>query len=139
VKTKTSLFKGFLLMTLLALLAGCKQPVEIVSPAKDAVSNTAPEFRIRFNKGVPDTFTATINGTAVAQSSFTVAGNEVYMPVTLAQLRLGDNEFAVTSPNEVSRVFHLDQVGPVIHILSGSGTNPRQVTVTCLIVAARLR
>lgn len=127
-KTKASLFRGFLLMALLALLAGCKQPVEIVSPVKDAVSNTAPEFRIRFNKGVPDTFTATINGTAIDQGAFTVAGNDVFMAVSLAQLRAGDNEFAVTAPNEVKRIFHLDQVGPVIHILSGGGTNPRQVT-----------
>lgn len=126
--TTISMFRGFLLMGFLALLAGCKQPVEIISPVKDAVSNTAPEFRIRFNKGVPASFTATINGTALNQASFTVDGNDVYTPVTLAQLRAGDNEFAVTSPNEVKRTFHLDQVGPVIHILSGAGTNPRQVT-----------
>lgn len=126
--TTISMLRGFLLMGFLVLLAGCKQPVEIVSPIKDAVSNTAPEFRIRFNKGVPSSFTATINGAAINQSSFTVSGNDVFTPVTLSQLHAGDNEFAVTSPEEVTRIFHLDQIGPVIHILSGDGTNPRLVT-----------
>lgn len=126
--TRTRSLRGLLLMGLLALLAGCKQPVEIISPAKDAVSNTAPEFRIRFNKGVPETFTATLNGVTLDQSGFTIAGNDAFMPVTLAQLHAGDNAFVVAGTKEVKRLFHLDQVGPVIHILSGGGTDPRQVS-----------
>ena len=41
----------WLMLGIVAIISGCKQPVEIVSPAKDSVSNTAPEFRIRFNNG----------------------------------------------------------------------------------------
>lgn len=126
--TLSKSLRGLWLMGLLALLAGCKQPVEIISPAKDAVSNTAPEFRIRFNQGVPETFTTTLNGVTLDQSGFTIAGNEAFRAISLGQLHAGDNEFAVTSPKEVKRVFHLDQVGPVVHLLDGGSGNPHQIS-----------
>jgi len=121
------LVKSLVLVGLLCFLAGCKN-VQIVSPTNNSVSNTAPEFRIRFKSGVPETFTATINGVVVDQSLFTVDGNDAFAAVSLAQLKAGDNEFAVTEPTEVKTTFHLDQVGPVIHLLGATGDNPKQVT-----------
>jgi hypothetical protein len=118
----------WLMLGIVAIISGCKQPVEIVSPAKDSVSNTAPEFRIRFNNGVPATFTANINGNAVAQTSFTIAGNEAVLKTTDAMLKAGDNVFAVTAPNAVKQNFHLDKVGPVVHVLGGTGTSTRTIT-----------
>jgi len=122
------LLQSILLLGLMSLLAGCPKSVQITSPVNNSVSNTAPEFRIHFNNGVPDTFAANINGVAVDQSAFTVDGNDVYMPVDIAMLHAGDNTFAVTDPAEVQAIFHLDQVGPVIHILGATGSDPRTVS-----------
>jgi hypothetical protein len=119
--------KTLLMIGLLSFLAGCKN-VQIVSPANNSVSNTAPEFRIRFKNGVPETFTATINGTVIDRAAFTVEGNDAVAPVSLGQLKAGDNEFALTAPSSVKSVFHLDQAGPVIHLLGATEGDPRQVT-----------
>lgn len=121
------LFQSLLMVGLLCFLAGCKN-VQIVSPANNSVSNTAPEFRIRFKNGVPETFTATINGNVVDPTSFTIDGNDAVATIALAQLAAGDNEFALTAPTSVKSIFHLDQVGPVIHLLGATGDDPRQVT-----------
>ncbi len=124
---KVTRLRHFMLMGLLTLLAACKS-VEIVSPAKNEASNTAPEFRIKFKDGVPDTFTATLNGTALDSSLFSVAENEAFLQIDMGMLVPGDNVFAVTEPAEASVTFHLDQEGPVIHFLGAQGDDPKTVT-----------
>lgn len=123
-----NLLQSALLLGLLSLLAGCPKSVEIVSPVNNSVSNTAPEFRIRFANGVPDSFSASINGVTLDQSAFSVDGNDAFLQVDMASLQAGDNEFAVTDPTSVKSTFHLDQVGPVIHLLGATGSDPRSVS-----------
>ncbi|OUS31011.1 hypothetical protein A9Q99_04895 [Gammaproteobacteria bacterium 45_16_T64] len=120
--------KTTLLLCLLGLLAGCFGTDKIVSPTNDSVSNTAPEFRISFKDGVPETFIATINGVELDSSTFTVEDKDAYLQVDIAMLQAGDNEFALTDPSSVEATFHLDQVGPTIHLLGAEGSDPRSVT-----------
>lgn len=120
--------KSTLLLALLSVLAGCFAEVSIVSPAKDAVSNEAPEFRLRFQNEVPADFAASINGTALDPSEFTIDGKDAFLQVDMGMLQPGNNTFAVTSPAEAERVFHLDLVGPVIHVLGAEGSDPKTVT-----------
>ncbi|MCG8313051.1 MAG: hypothetical protein MI976_07515 [Pseudomonadales bacterium] len=126
--TITKTLKSFVLLVLLSVLAGCFAEVQIISPAKNAVSNEAPEFRLRFRDAVPDSFSATLNGIELNPNSFTIEGKDAYLQVDLAMLQPGNNEFAVTDPAEASRIFHLDLVGPVIHILGAEGSDPKTVT-----------
>ena len=120
--------KSVFLIALLSLLAACESAVTIVSPAKDSVSNEAPEFRIKFNDGVPETFNSSINGVALDSSAFTIEGKEAFMQVDIAMLQAGDNLFTVSDPEEKNRTFHLDLVGPIIHLLGAEGSDPRTVT-----------
>ena len=120
--------KSTLLLALLTVLAGCVAEVQIVSPQKDAVSNEAPEFRLRFRDEVPADFVATLNGTALDPAGFTVDGKDAFIQIDMGMLRPGNNTFAVTEPAEAERVFHLDVVGPVIHVLGAEGSNPKTVT-----------
>lgn len=121
-------FKTTFLLALLSVLAGCFAEVQIVSPEKNAVSNNAPEFRLRFKDEVPADFAASINGVALDPSSFTVDGKDAFIQVDMGMLQPGNNTFAVTDPAEDERVFHLDLVGPVIHILGAEGSDPKTVT-----------
>lgn len=127
ITTKT-LKSVLLIIGLLGFLAGCKSTDKIVSPAKGEVSNTAPEFRIQFKDSVPESFTASINGVELDSSTFTVVDKDAFLQVDMGMLQAGDNVFALTDPSEVSVTFHLDQVGPVIHILGAEGSNPKTVT-----------
>ncbi len=120
--------KSILFITLLSVLAGCVAEVQIVSPENNAVSNEAPEFRLRFKNEVPDTFTATLNGTEIPASSFTVDNKDAFVQIDINMLQPGNNIFAVTEPAEVSHTFHLDVVGPVVHILEAQGTDPKSVS-----------
>lgn len=127
--TRLNPLQTFLVLVMLTLLAGClPKPVEIVSPALNAVSNQAPEFRLRFKDGVPGTFTATVNGTELPYSLFTVEGNDAYIQLTADQLEPGDNTLAVTSPAKVSRKFHYDLEGPVVHLWGATGESTKTVT-----------
>ena len=123
-----TLLQSVLILGLMSLLTACPSSVSITSPANNSVSNTAPEFRIHFANGVPASFSADINGVAIDQSAFTVDGNDAYMAVDMASLHAGDNVFEVTDPVQVKSTFYLDQEGPVIHLLSATGTDPRTVT-----------
>ncbi|MCG8669386.1 MAG: hypothetical protein MI867_08215, partial [Pseudomonadales bacterium] len=120
--------KSIFIFALLSVMAGCVAEVQIVSPAADTVSNEAPEFRLRFKDAVPDNFTATLNGTEIPPSSFTVEDKDAFIQIDMGMLQAGDNVFAVTDPAEVSRTFHLDLVGPVIHVLGAEGGDPKSVT-----------
>ena len=127
--SRSNSIKVFLVFAMLTLLAGClPQPVEIVTPALNAVSNQPPEFRLRFKDAVPATFTATINGQALASSLFTVSGKDAYIQLTANQLVSGENTVAVTSPGNVSRKFHYDIEGPVVHLWGAVGEGTKTVT-----------
>ena len=127
--TRPNPIKTLLVLAVLALLAGClPKPVDIVAPALNTVSNQPPEFRLRFKDGVPATFTATLNGTPLAYNLFTVEGNDAYLQLTAEQLVPGDNTLAVTSPGKVSRTFHYDVEGPVVHLWGAVGEGTRTVT-----------
>lgn len=116
-------------LAMLALLAGClPQPVEIITPALNTVSNQPPEFRLRFKDAVPATFTATLNGTDLAYNLFTIEGKDAFIQIAANQLVAGDNTFAVTNPGSVTRKFHYDVEGPVVHILGATGTTTKTVT-----------
>ena len=119
--------KAVLIVGFLSFLAGCGGD-KILSPENGSVSNVAPEFRIQFKSDVPDTFVAEINGVAIDSSSFTVEGKEAYVQVDINTLQAGDNVFALTDPSDISATFHLDQVGPVIHMLGADGVDPRKIT-----------
>ena len=120
--------KSTLLLALLTVMAGCVAEVQIVSPEQNAVSNEAPEFRIRFRDEVPPDFAATLNGEALDPASFTIEDKDAFIQVDMGMLQPGNNTFAVTAPAEAERVFHLDVVGPVIHILGAEGSDPKTVT-----------
>ena len=119
--------KAVLVVGFLSFLAGCGGD-KILSPENGSVSNVAPEFRIQFKSDVPDTFVAEINGVAIDSSSFTIDGKEAFVQVDINTLLVGDNTFALTDPSDISATFHLDQVGPVIHMLGADGVDPRNVT-----------
>lgn len=127
-KIPLNALKSVFLIALFTLLAACESPVTIVSPAKDSVSNEAPEFRIKFADGVPEAFVSSINGVELDPSTFTVEGKEAFLQIDMAMLQAGDNLFSVASPAERNRTFHLDLVGPVIHILGAEGTDPKSIT-----------
>lgn len=120
--------KSVFFIALLSVLAGCVAEVQIVSPANDTVSNEAPEFRLRFRDDVPETFTATLNGTEIPSSSFTIEDKDAFVQIDMNQLQAGDNVFSITDPSNVSTTFHLDAVGPVIHVLGAQGNDPKNVT-----------
>lgn len=121
--------KALMVLTMLMLLAGCPTAsVQIVTPTQNAVSNQPPEFRLRFPNGVPATFTATLNGTALPSSSFTVSGNDAYLQTTANQLLPGNNNFTVTTPGFVTTKFYYDVVGPVVHLEGATGTSTKTVT-----------
>ena len=71
---------------------------------------------------------ATLNGDAIDPTSFTVDGKDAFIQIDMGMLQPGNNTFAVTEPAEAERVFHLDVVGPVIHVLGAEGSDPKTVT-----------
>lgn len=120
--------KALMVIAMLLLMAGCKQPVDIITPALNAVSNQPPEFRLRFTSAVPSTFTAKLNGTELPYSQFTIQGNDAYMQIAANQLVAGENLFTVTSPGSVTRKFIYDVEGPIVHLLGATGTTTKTVT-----------
>lgn len=127
--TRANPIRAILVLAMLTLLAGClPKPVDIVTPALNTVSNEPPEFRLRFKDAVPATFTASINGQQLAYNLFTIDGQDAYIQLTADQLVPGENRLAVTSPGNVSRIFHYDVEGPVVHLQGATLGSTRTVT-----------